>query len=100
MLEQVPARLIGMWLLLIAAGQWLACTTSRTAMDAGRPGRWAHTLSTVEALALAALWLSLPVWYFGQLSEGTQIIVAATIAAKVVTAIGLAPFPIAAVAWA
>jgi diguanylate cyclase (GGDEF)-like protein/PAS domain S-box-containing protein len=100
MLEQVPARLIGMWLLLIAAGQWLACTTSRTAMDAGRPGRWAHTLSTVEALALAALWLSLPVWYFGQLSEGTQIIVAATIAATVVTAIGLAPFPIAAVAWA
>src|SRR3546814_10111106 len=34
------------------------------------------------------------------LSEGTQISVAATLAATVVTAIGLAPFPIAAVAWA
>ena len=102
MFEQGQLQLIIPWLAAVAGGHWWAY---RRAIEAGaaaggRSARIEPTWRPVgEAVVLAAIWASLPVYAFALHPSGVQVVIAGAIGALIVAGIALTAVPAAAVAW-
>ena len=95
------ALIIG-WLAAVAGGHWF---TYQRAMDlalaagsrsADKRPDW---IPITEALALAVVWCSLPVYTFGTLSPDAQVVMGGAMGAMVIAAVALSAIPAAAMAW-
>src|SRR3546814_9958553 len=90
------------WLGAVVFAHWW---TYRRAVEAGsaagsRSVRAAAELRpVVEAVCLAAIWSSLPVYSFAMNPPGIQVVIAGAMGALIVSAIALTAVPAAAVAW-
>ena len=99
--HQPPAFIAG-WATLVVGSHWI---NLRNALQAGssagsRTARLRSPLRPVaEAIALSAIWTSLPTWAFARLPHESQVVVVAAMAAMIIAAVALAAVPAAAFAW-
>ncbi|HEY0043385.1 MAG TPA: EAL domain-containing protein [Allosphingosinicella sp.] len=102
MFGNVPVYLIGAWLVAIGVGYGavyrIAMREGASASSRSAEGR-SIVHSITEAVGLALLWSSLPIYAFATLSQGVQVVVGAAMGAMILGAIGLAAVPAAAFAW-
>ena len=98
----VQIALIGGWLTAVAATFWAywraAVREGEAANSRSAEGR-SLPRSVGEAVGLAAIWSSLPVYAFATLPHEVQVVIGGAMAAMIVAAVGLASAPAAAFAW-
>jgi diguanylate cyclase (GGDEF)-like protein/PAS domain S-box-containing protein len=94
--------LIGGWLAAVFGANWLnyRVTMQEASVAGSRSARRRAVLRPIaEALALAAIWVSLPTWSFPGQPHESQIVIVAAMAAMIIAAVALAAVPAAAYAW-
>jgi len=93
---------LGLWALAVAGINFASMQLARTQSIScvGRAGRRVPMALLVGDVAIrAALWLSLPLFYFPTLDAGTQVIVASLMAGLGIAALGLVVVPPCVIAW-
>jgi diguanylate cyclase (GGDEF)-like protein/PAS domain S-box-containing protein len=98
----VTTGLIGGWIAAVAVANW-ANYAAAVREGASASSRSAEARSTIRsmggAVALAALWASLPVCAFATQSHEVQVVIGGAMGAMIIAAIGLASAPAAAFAF-
>ena len=98
----VPGHWLLPWCLAVAGANVAAMQLARTqaVTHVGRSGRHVpQHLMIGEVVVRAALWLSLPLYFFPSLEPGAQVIAASLMAALGVSALGLVVVPPCVTAW-
>ena len=102
LLETVRIELVVGWAALVTGANWISCRRalqvaawagSRTAR---RSSKW---VAVAEAVALAALWASLPTYVFAGQPPLVQVVIGGSLAAMITVAIALSAIPAASIAW-
>ncbi|HEY0044030.1 MAG TPA: hypothetical protein VGB62_05715, partial [Allosphingosinicella sp.] len=92
MFGNVPVYMIGGWVALVCVGYGavyrVAVREGAAASSRSAEGR-SVVHSVGEAVGLALLWSSLPIYAFATLSHGVQVVVGAAMGAMILGAIGL-----------
>jgi len=98
----VNVVLIGAWVAIVAAAffqYWRSAAREGLAANSRSARGRAMARSVGEAVGLAAIWATLPVYAFATLEHEVQVVIGGAMAAMIVAAVGLAAAPAAAFAW-
>ncbi|HEX8216047.1 MAG TPA: EAL domain-containing protein [Allosphingosinicella sp.] len=102
MFGSVRLEMIVGWVAVVAFGNWAVCRRALEAAAWGGKGSHktrSHWICVTEALALAAVWASLPTYAFATQAPEVQIVIGGAMAAMIIAAIALAAVPAASIAW-
>ncbi|MEA3051198.1 MAG: hypothetical protein QOG72_101 [Sphingomonadales bacterium] len=94
--------LIAAWFAAVAGANFVnfkVAMQERAAAGSRSAERRSPVRAIGEAVALAAIWASLPTWAFSSQGHGVQVVMVAAMAAMIIAAIAFASVPAAAYAW-
>jgi diguanylate cyclase (GGDEF)-like protein/PAS domain S-box-containing protein len=99
MFGHVGVELIAPWLAGVGFANWAVLRRVLSAAASNAPRLGCKWLPSIEAIGLAALWSSLPTYAFATQAPEVQVVIGGAMGAMIFTAVALAAFPAAAMAW-